>query len=253
MSILIRSLSAEILKLRRTLALWLAVIGPLSIVGLEFLVTWQRGAAYFRQTENAWFKFGREMFFASSMMVLPLFIALQAALLAGLEHGNEQWKHLHALPLPRWGVYAAKQLVGMALIGLSIGLLVFGTVLAGLALHVLDPAFGFAAAIPWGRFFKFAAGVYLASWLMVSIHTWIGLRWKSFVLAMTVAVVATLLAMVVRADSAFSRVYPWAMPSVLSYAFRTGRVSWLPVVWGSLGGVAVAAWGSRAVTRRDVL
>jgi len=253
MSTLVRALSAEALKLKRTLALWLAVIGPLSIVGLEFLVTWQRGAAHFRQTENAWFKFGRGIFFASSMMVLPLFIALQAALLAGLEHGNEQWKHLYALPLPRWAVYAAKQLIGMALIGLSIGLLVFGTVLAGLALHLIDPAFGFAVTIPWGRLLRFAVGIYLASWLMISIHTWIGLRWKNFVLAMTVGVVATLLAMVVGSDSAFARVYPWAMPGVLSYAFDTGRVAWLPVIWGALGGVAVAVWGSRAVTCRDVL
>lgn len=158
MKVMLRVLWAETLKLKRTLALRLAVIIPLALVALNALVAYQRGPASFRGAENVWQQTMYEMFYFSSLMMLPLFIALQATLVADVEHSSAGWKHLYTLPLPRWAVYAVKQLAALALVGLSVGLLAGFTVLAGLALQALKPEMGFEPHIPWGWLLAYAGG-----------------------------------------------------------------------------------------------
>jgi hypothetical protein len=95
---LTRALWAEMLKMKRTLALWLAIIIPLSIVALQFFIVYQRGEHWTGQAADAWVEFGQQMFLFWVLLALPLFIALETALLGGLEHQGNQWKHLGAPP-----------------------------------------------------------------------------------------------------------------------------------------------------------
>jgi len=246
-----RALAAEVLKLKRTLALWLSIAIPASIVGLQFLVMVQRVEGYISRRDDLWMRFGQEMFLFWSVMALPLSIALVTALLGGLEHRHGGWKHLAALPQPRWTVYAAKQVAAMALVGLSILLLVAFTVLAGHLVGVLKPGAAFPSAIPWEHLCRFAGGVYVTSWLLISIHVWLGMRWDNLVVAMGVAIGATIIAMVMGASD-LAHVYPWAMPAIVSETFITGRIEWGTVILGGLGGIGMAIWGCRDVIRRDV-
>lgn len=243
---------AETLKLKRTLALRLAVVGPLALIALNGVVAYQRGPASFRGAENVWHQTMHEVFYFSSIMMLPLFIALQATLVAEVEHGSAGWKHLYALPIPRWAVYAAKQLAALALIGLSVGLLAVFTVFAGLALQALKPEMGFEPRVPWGRLLAYAGGLFLSSWLILALHTWIGVRWPGFVLPLGVGILATFLALVV-GDTGFGRVFPWSLPQAVAEALSGGTFAWRTVAWSGLGGVVVALLSCRAVTRREVL
>jgi hypothetical protein len=253
MTALVRALKAETLKMKRTLALWLAIIAPLGMVGLQFLVVYQRAEYYLRQIENAWVRFGQEMFVFFGFLIVPLFVALETALLGGLEHRSNQWKHLYALPQPRWTVYAAKQLMGMALIALSMAGLVGFSVLAGLVLRMLMPDVGFDAAIPWDLFLKYGVMVYLASWLIISLHTWVAIRWQSFVVAMAVGILMTVSGMIV-ISSDWGSFYPWAMPGLLANTFNKGEPILLKeLIVSVVGGIVVALLGCWEVTRRDVL
>jgi hypothetical protein len=253
MTALVRALRAETLKMKRTLALWLAVIAPLGMVGLQLIGALQRGESYVRQSENVWVRFGQEMFVVFGFLMVPLFVTLETALLSGLEHRSDQWKHLYALPLPRWTVYVAKQLAGMAVIGLSMAGLVGFSILAGLALRVLKPDMGFDVAIPWDLFLKYGVTVYLASWLIISLHTWVAIRWQSFVVAMAVGILMTAGGMVV-INSDWATFYPWALPGLLANTFNKGEPILLKELMVSVvGGMAVALLGCWEVTRRDVL
>ena len=253
MTALVRALRAETLKMKRTLALWLAIIAPLGMVGLQLIGALQRGEQYVRQFENVWVRFGQEMFVFFGFLIVPLFVALETALLGGLEHRSDQWKHLYALPLPRWTVYAAKQLAGMALIALSMAGLVGFSVLAGLVLRMLMPDVGFDAAIPWDLFLKYGVMVYLASWLIISLHTWVAIRWQSFVVAMAVGILMTVGGMVV-INADWATFYPWALPGLLANTFNKGEPILLKELMVSVvGGIAVALLGCWEVTRRDVL
>jgi hypothetical protein len=248
---IIRALDTELYKLRRTLVLWLAAIGPLSIVALQMLTVYQHRAIYTQREGNAWLWFGEAINPYWTWMALPLFIGLQAALLAGLEHRSNQWKHLYALPVSRGAVYAAKQLAGLLLIGLSTFCLVAFTLLGGLALQAMEPGLGFTWDVPWARLIRFGLGVYLASWLTIAIHIWLSQRWKSFVVSMSVAIAASVFALFA-AKSRLAILCPWVLPRLAAETFATGEVRGAVLAVGSLAGLAFAAWGCRDVTGRDV-
>jgi hypothetical protein len=64
--------------------------------------------------------------------MLPLFVTLETGQLSALEHHNKTWKQLYVLPVPRWAVYASKQVIALGLIGLSMIVLAAMTVGVGL-------------------------------------------------------------------------------------------------------------------------
>jgi hypothetical protein len=250
---ILRALDAERLKTKRTLALWLAPLAPLVIIALQMAIVLER-RQYYRAQEgtDAWIEYGGQTVFLWTVLLLPLFITLETALLANLEHGNAQWKHLFALPLPRGAVYAAKQLSGMAIIALSMAALYAYIVLSGLALRLLAPGLGFEAPVPWWDFFRYIALAYLASWLILALHTWIGLRWHSFVVASAVGVGAMVVA-VVMIQSDWAAWYPWTLPGLVANGLEAGEEILPQLLVGCLGGLAWALLGGWDVVRRDVL
>src|SRR5687768_8102979 len=100
MSPLLRALSAEALKLRGTLALWMCLIAPATVVALYVLqmTFMDYGKRPALPPADAWMMFAQSVLVLWALLMLPLFVTLESALLAGLEHANQQWKHLLALP-----------------------------------------------------------------------------------------------------------------------------------------------------------
>ena len=182
--------------MKRTLALRLAFLIPLVMVVLQFFIFFSRSTYGTYAGSNPWFFFGQQMFIFWSLLVLPLFVTLETALLSGLEHRSNQWKYLHALPVSRWSIYASKFLLGASLIGLGILALVGFTIVAGLLFRFLKPGLGFEAPVPWAMMAKYAATVYISSWLMIAIQSWVGLRWFSFVVATSFGIVMTISGMI---------------------------------------------------------
>ena len=86
------ALRAEVLKSRRSLALWMAILAPLLIEVLDFILYFQRG--YIRTNiENAWLWLGQSTLSYWSLLMLPLFVALETALLSNVEHANSPGYH----------------------------------------------------------------------------------------------------------------------------------------------------------------
>jgi hypothetical protein len=249
----VRALQAETLKIKRTLALWLVPVAPLVIVGLQTALVVERPNSYLGQGPgDTWLGYGAQVVLLWCLLMLPLFVTLETALLANLEHGNQQWKHLFALPVPRGAIYAAKQVSGMALIALSMVILYLYIVLSGLLLRSLTPGIGFEAPIPWVPFLEYVGSAYLTSWLIISVHTWIGLCWHSFVVASAVGIGAVVVA-VLMVQSDWNNWYPWTLPAVVSQGMKDGLNIARPLVAGAIGGVAAAVVGGWDVIRRDVL
>ena len=120
-------------------------------------------------------------------------------------------------------------------------------------LEVLRPGLGFHVAIPWGQLLKPVAMAYLASWLILAIHTWVALRWRSFVVASAVGIVPTVAGVVI-INSEWGNFYPWVLAGLIISGFNKGEA--LPLIeflLGSLGGVVAALVGGWEVTRHDAL
>ena len=186
------------------------------------------------------------------LLLLPLFVTLEMGLLGALEHNNKTWKQLYALPLPRWAIYLAKQIIGMGIIGLSMLILGLMTVGVGLIGRIFLPELGFDAPIPWTALTQNLSLAYLAAWLMISIHIWVSLRSSSFVLAMAAGIVPTVCG-VMLINSKWVDFDPWAMPGVVSHGLIEALPYTLALTLGLLGGIVVACLGCWETTRQDVL
>jgi len=248
---LYRTLSAELLKTKRTLAVWLTLLAPLSIMLLVLALYFQQGEQRSRQAD-LWHMLIQTSLVLWSLLMLPLFVTLETGLLSALEHHNKTWKQLYALPVPRWAVYASKQVIALGLIGLSMIVLAAMIVGMGLLFRVIRPAWSFGAPIPWATLLQSVTLGYLASWLIVSLHLWVSARWPSFVVAMGVGIVTTVAGVIV-INSDWAKVYPWTLPGWVARGSLQGEAFAVSLALGVVGGIAIALAGGWDVTRRDVL
>ena len=117
-------------------------------------------------------------------------------------------------------------------------------------MRLLKPGLGFDGPIPWLWILGLTLLAYLASWLVLSIHTWISMRWHSFTLAIGVGIAAIFLGLLA-SSTEVGRVYPWSLPT--DVVFGEGERLPLAVALGIIGGIVVGMVGCWNVTHRDVL
>ena len=243
---LVRALHAELLKLKRTLAFRVIFVLPLLIALLQFLVI-LRTKTYARGF-NLWQTHPTNSFQIWAVFMMPLLIALVTALLNGIEHSDKQWKHLFALPVPRYAVYFAKLIVAQGLILTSTLVLGGFTVIVGVAGMLLRPELANAGPVPYVWLLKQVAFVWLASWLIIAIHTWISMRWSGFPIALGAGIGGTFFALFA-ATASLGKYYPWLLPMNI---FVDGRFA-TALVLGIAGGIVAALLGCLEFTRRDVM
>jgi lantibiotic transport system permease protein len=236
------ALHAEALKLKRTLALWMCLIAPAVVVGLYVLQT-----IFAAQPKNlpepvaAWQQFTVSCFALWSILMLPLFVTLESALLAGLEHNERQWKHLLALPIPRNVHYLAKWVALEMLVLLAMLLLIVLIPLGGGLLSALGYA-GIAGYPPIQSMLKFATTIYLAASLMIALHCFIAIRWKSFTVAVSMGMSATVMGFLIGQSAKFGPFFPWTMAmQALTKTEHLELVLYLSCV-GALVVTALASW-----------
>lgn len=215
MSPLARALWAESLKLRGTLAAWMCVVAPAVVVAVYVL---QVGFTNFSTRQppppgpEVWALLVQSVLVLWAFLMLPLLVTLQAALLAGLDHQGNQWKHLRALPLPAGAHYGAK-LLALGLLVLASQLAMFVLLpLGGAVLMALKPAFGLAGAPAWGELALRLGMIFAASLLLVAVHAWIALRWRSFAVAVGTGMAATVMGFLIGQSGRFGPWYPWSLP-----------------------------------------
>jgi ABC-2 type transport system permease protein len=237
---LYRYLIAEMIKLRRSLALFLCLAAPSCVVGLATLM-WLRAG---RPAQIGEFAVAVASLWGFAM--LPLAVTALSVLLAQLEHGPRSWLHLLTLPGARPHVYLAKAIVIMGLIATMSGLLWIETHFGALFIKALR-------SNVTGEFYGVGLAALLshmtaAATLAAMVQLWVALRFRSFVPPLVLGIAGTFVAFA--AASADEGVYfPWLMPAKILSAPETQHVA---LTLGSLGGVAALLVMLIDLGRREV-
>jgi hypothetical protein len=251
-----RVLWAETLKTRRTVALRMAVLTPAALAILMSFVAFEAPFSFLLSLRiDLWLALTRRLLFIWTALALPLAITLEAALMAGLEHSENQWKNLFALPVPRWTVYVSKLLVVAALVTFSTAVLIGLVIPAGKVLSLVEKQLPFATPSPWLALFRLGGEVTGLTVLAVAIQQWVSVRWRSFPVAVGLGLVVTIAGFVILAATArdgpwWTRYFPWTLPSV-TVIERPANLTPFLLFSAGLGFLAAAA-GCWEFCRRDV-
>jgi hypothetical protein len=245
---LYRVLAAEGLKLKRTLALRLAICGPMTIVLLVFGMYAQRGEKM--GDEHPLTGFAQLILTIWTIIMFPLYAALVAALVAAIEHHSETWKHLLALPVDRVTIFAAKWITGEGLLLLSALVLSAGVSVAAEILRLMKPAWS-SSPLPSIFILRGALLSFCAAGLLFSIQMWISLRWRNFLPGLVVAVVALVLMFIAipRGVALFGSLFPWSLPAMAMAPVNPYRP--IAVGLGILGGAVVSTVACCDLSRRE--
>jgi hypothetical protein len=213
-----RLLAAERLKLRHSAALRLVWLLPLLFLLIEALV-FERPSLVLK-TLTPKLQANLDMLQLKLVVGLwggfihPLMLALLPALLFRPEHRFKTWRHLHAQPTPRRGLFVAKaayMLLLSAAILAAIGLLLWGerTVLGWLNPVVALPFHGQQMA-------KVLGWLWLGSLPLLALYLWISDRINSLAVPVVFGLVGLLLAITLTGQELpqpWRRdLIPWVLP-----------------------------------------
>lgn len=243
-----RALQAERLKIKRTLAFRLALGCPVIIVLLVFGIYVQRGEK--AAGANVLTGFAQQILTIWTIILFPLYAALAAALLAALEHQNETWKHMLALPIKRYNIFLAKWIAGLGLLFLSSLVVAGGVIGTSAVLRLTKPSWG-SPPLPSLMILRGTALSCCAACLLFSIQMWISLRWRSFLPGLLVAVIALVVMFVAipRGVAMFGSLFPWSLPAL---AMAPHNPYWpIAAGLGSLGGAVVGRFACWSLSRRE--
>jgi pimeloyl-ACP methyl ester carboxylesterase len=248
MTAIVRSLQAEIFKLRRTLALRMVILAPLLVALLSFfaqLAAFMAGRG--DPPATFWLSLWRNSLLFWILFLLPLLITVETTLLANLEHGEKLWKHTFALPVPRSAIFFAKFVVAQTLAVLSTLVLCALIVLSGWALIATHPALASAGMPPIGAILSLAIQCWLASGLVLSISLWIALRWPGFTVPFGVGIAGTFFALFA-SSAKVAAYYPWLLAlNVFSENEHATTAAFI----GIAGGIVAAVLGCIDFCRRE--
>ena len=237
-----RVAAAESLKLKRTLALRLAVAAPTIIVALVFGIYAQRGGKI--AGPNPLNGYAQLILTIWTIIVFPLYAALAAALLSSIEHQTESWKYLLALPVPRATYFVAKWIAGVGLLFFS-SIVLAASVLATSEILRSATSIWNSTQMPVALISRGAALSCCAAVLLFSVQLWISLRWRNFLPGIVVAVIALALMFIAipRGAGVFGNLFPWSLPAMAMAPINPYRP--IAVGLGLVGGVitgGVTCW-----------
>jgi len=207
-------LIVEALKLRRTMALALAILLPAAPVAFFVILILSQGGAEFSQSAHPSAMIVLGLVGLWAVFPLPIFAAVESSLLASVEHQNRGWKHIFALPPARGSLIAAKFAAAALLVTIAHACLFVYALVLFRVLPMLEPAQGFDGPIPVVATLAVIAACAASSLFVVGLHTFIAMRWASFALNVGISLGGILYALGVL-DTRQAKFIPWALPALV--------------------------------------
>ena len=187
----LRAFKSELIKMKNTIGLWSALIFPVFVVFMNFMIYFNRPESIEKIKTNPWIHCSANAVTLWSFLFLPLYIAVITFYINYNEHKSAGWKHLYALPVPKQSIYVSKFVVSILLTVASMFFLFVLNYLSIRLLAVIRPA------IPFGKFafdqlitITFVK-ITLACFGVISIQFIISLIFPNFIYPLGFGILAT--------------------------------------------------------------
>lgn len=183
MNALVLSLKSEFYKSRKTLAFWASILLPVVLCTLltaGFYFESKKILAQQLPPEILWITYSGSILSVMGTLILPFYVIFMAFSVNNIEHKNDTWKSLFAMPLNKLSIYAAKYLYAVLLIFICLFLFAALTFAFGNILHVLNSEYKFNEYSPIEVLSKLYTKLFLSSLGILSVQFIISLIWSDF-------------------------------------------------------------------------
>lgn len=209
----ILSFRSEFYKTRKTLGFWSAIILPVLISLLIFLIMYDNAAKMEKLPGMMLWRAYSGAIINIMGVLLPFFVIFVAYSTNSVEHKADTWKTLFSLPISKWAIYAAKYFYTVFLIFVCLLLFLIFTIGTGNLLGMVKPTLRFADFhMEWALaqvFFK----LFLASLGILSIQFLLSLIWADFLKPMGIGFVCTISGMFMAGlDWEYAYLVPYSHP-----------------------------------------
>jgi lantibiotic transport system permease protein len=233
---LLVSLRSEMLKTKRTAALYLAFIAGSFGLLIAMLDTIVDGvppgsrAIIFDQLMT-------DKFQVTAFLMFPLFIVLACTLLPQIEYKNHTWKQVLASPQPKWMVFVSKFLIVQLLIVVFLFTDLLMMFLGVVLLHFMEPGLDVLnGPVDVKEVFRTRAIAYVALSAMCALQFWLGLRTKNFITSIGIGIALWLTGsiLVVEAEAAFAEYFPYSYHVITNPKLGENTYLWFSVGYAVL-------------------
>ena len=183
------TLRSELLKTKRTSALYLTVLGALIVPSIkldELLTVSEPLAKMYTYPWEFYYKNGLHVVMG---LLLPFYIILMTTLLTQIEYRNNTWKQVFSSPQSEFMVFMSKflslQLLIVSFLMLNATLLFVVVLLV----NAIDPQLGLLQqSFNWQHFVETLGKTLLISTTISSIQFWMSLRFRNFILPLAIGI-----------------------------------------------------------------
>ncbi|GLR73008.1 ABC transporter permease [Agaribacter marinus] len=236
----------ELTKLKRSQALLMTFLCPLSIVGLQFLMVLERGGRVV--AEKGWISYWYGVTNLWYMLMLPLFVALITTLINATEHRSNGWRFMATMPVKRWQLFVVKAFISWLCIGFAVALMYLFASASILCLILI----GYEATTPFSAPFVFdLPKVMLSIVPIVVIGHIVSWLFSSIVLPLVIGITMTVIAVTV-ANSTYWLYDPWTYHLAVTL-FSYDDSSNLASIWGGVFGLTLLSVGATILNKRDIV
>jgi len=213
---LLISLKSEFYKSRKTLAFWASILLPIvicSMVTAGFYFESKKIIAQNFPSEALWMMYSGSILGVMGTLILPFYVIFTAFSVNNIEHKNDTWKSLFAMPLNKFSIYTAKYLYAVLLI--FICLMLFGIVnlACGHLLHFLNNGFKFNEFSPVTILSKLYTKLFLCSLGILSVQFIISLIWSDFLKPMGIGFIGLIIGLITASKHwAYAYLIPYSHP-----------------------------------------
>jgi len=243
---MLRLMSVELLKIRRSLSLLMMFAVPMMVLALNLLMLLKQHQLD-KIGASQWLQFWMGTTGSWCYFMLPLYTALVAALLNGHEHKNQTWRLMLTLPVSMRQLYVVKfALAWLFVMGATL-VLIAATALTVGALGIAGANMAHAYSMPLAPLLLKLA---LCCVPVVVIQHALSWRFQNLVLPLAVGVIATM-GIIQIGSSAHWVWYPWTYPLMGMAGGDIGKQDQALLLSAAVGAAlfAASAW---LLGRREV-
>ncbi|AIE59052.1 ABC transporter permease [Bacillus methanolicus] len=200
---MLKVLKIEWYKLRRTKLILTATFLPLLAVFQGRLFALSKEGT----EPNLWGTMYIGTMSQYTWLLFPILITVVIAIMARMEHSNNNWKQLLSLPVKRESVYLSKLIICLIIIFYSIFVLIAGMVLAGISIRANGP-------VPIEMIVKRPLISAIASLPIISLQFYLSYRFSHFGIPLVAGIGMSLPSMLIANSEKYWIFYPWTYPIV---------------------------------------